>query len=148
MNIRQKIFIGIAAVSILQLLLTYEYYATGVIPGWHTAIESNIPLWGTFSYPVFFILVALVYGYVPRQSIREWYFWLHALLSILPILFMSVFNWLFFKEHQLISTSRWEEYSLVTSLTDWLFFLNQVVFLIAILSNQYTEKKKMQPTIE
>lgn len=146
MNLRQKVFVVIALVSLLQVILSFTNHATSVIPGWHVPNEPNIPIWGTFSYFIFFILIVVVYRYVPRQFIKSWYFWLHALLSVLPVVFISVYNWFFFKEASLMSLNLSEQYLLVTKLADWIFCLNQVVFLLLLLYKQFTNSKKMHPT--
>ncbi|WP_125185429.1 hypothetical protein [Botryobacter ruber] len=146
MNFRQKVFIVIALISLLQVILNFTNYATSVIPGWHVPNELNIPIWGTFSYFIFFILLALVYKYVPRQHIKGWYFWIHALFSILPIVFMSVYNWFFWDGASHMSLNRFEENQMVNKLADWIFFLNQVVFLLLLLFKQMKNPVKLHPT--
>lgn len=82
---RQKIFIGVAILSILVIPFTIDR-ATSVVPGWHTTIYMG-PQWFHFVSPVYFLLISLIYRLIEKAVVQvsNSFFVVHVLLSILLI---------------------------------------------------------------
>lgn len=81
----QKIFIGIAIISLLVIPFTIDT-ATSVVPGWHTTIYMG-PAWYHLCSPVYFFGISFIYRLIEKAvvQISNAFFVVHVLLSILLI---------------------------------------------------------------
>ena len=142
MRFPQKVFIAIAMIALIQII--FSDYAVSVIPGWHITI-SNYFWIGPFFQFIYFLAVAVIYGWIPNQKIKAGYFWTHALLSLIPLLF-AIFGFTGIYLSDLFVTKQLSDYQLINKIElylNYLFALNQIVFIIFVFILQSKAEKKI-----
>jgi hypothetical protein len=137
MHFRQKVFLVIALITLCFIPFN-EDYAVSVVPGWHTTY-----LYTSWKEPflgfIYFLLIAIVYKFLPAGTIRTGYFWVHAFFSVFPMLYTTfAFSALFRKTYDMEALLLENKVRLGM---DILFAVNQVAFLLIV----FWKQSKLQP---
>jgi hypothetical protein len=125
-------------------LMTFDFATSGVL-GWHITIPYTLN-WNPIFCTVFFLAVAVVYGFLPKGKLSVWYFWLHASLSILPLLYNLVrFSPLLFDRSKINTSLLMQEINVLNWL-NYIFIANQILFVFVLLGLQYSDRKQNMRT--
>jgi hypothetical protein len=138
MFFRQVVFIVIAILILLPIPFI-DSEVTSVIPGFVSTIEL-LPWRESFLTSLYFFVIAAIYRYLPTEMIPGWYFWMHAALSLFPILYSTYIFISPFEDALDFDSFIWQ--LKVERFMTYVFCANQAVFVTTIFYIQYIIKRK------
>ncbi len=142
MNIRQKVFILLAILTAVFYFTSFNL-SRSIAPGWHVSLSDNLEF-SPLVCIVLFIAITIIYGYINSTIVAAWYFWLHVVLSVAPMLYdVFVLGTSSFINNIRFPNSMINEYRRIQVL-NILFILNQVTFFLYLMLRQYQEKRKLR----
>ena len=139
---RQFAFMTLTLLTLVLRPVTFYWDDTIAVPGWHTTIGG--PNWNLLFMPLYFLLIVVLYSYKPQRTMAGWYFWLHFLLSLLPIAATSIPIWKVYigKDPMSVEAIRSvRKLLLIITLSNFIFYANQLIFVIVLLVRNWRWSK-------
>jgi hypothetical protein len=130
MPFRQKVFIGITILSILFCI--YSYLSD---PGWRIIMPYTLD-WNPLYCIPYFLSISIIYGFMTKDKISSWYFWVHALLSLLPLFYNTIRNSLLFNSTQSLDHDFLQGELTISRWLNYIFIGNQLLFVLIVLIKQ------------
>ncbi len=128
---KQTVFILIAIFFVFSYPWPVAFNLNTTI-GWHTTIGRP---WFTYLIPAWFLLISLIYQTLKKRGkiISNYFFWTHALLSIVPpCIFNYPFVLFFLHAAKSDTVDILTKYNIVIWTTD-LYVISQIIFMLIIL---------------
>jgi hypothetical protein len=134
-NAKQIIFLGFALFT-ASLTFFSSNRAKSVVPGWHVTILPG-GYWNFDLLSVYFLGLAVIYGYIPKGFINSVIFIIHAILSIAPLLVQRFILFSSFTVSNPLNAERVIKGYKFFELSNCIFVVSQAIFLLMLIIKQF-----------